>query len=132
MEAWFRALEATVGRPVFGPVVGSDVAAGVRAFTRTPGTTSPEFEFFDDYDQFMFDVLSGSARGAPYLGGSTVSDVSRAALEDAIAALSKAQGTNPSAWRSAMPQISFFALDVGSIGTIPWENRGTWGQVVAF
>ena len=132
MEAWFHAMEARVGAPVFAPIVGSNVAAGVRAFTRTPGTTSPEFEFFDDYDQFLFDVLSGRAHAAPYLGGSTVANVSRAALDDAIAALTKAQGPNPAAWRATMPQISFFALDVGSIGTIPWENRGTWGQVVAF
>jgi acyl-homoserine lactone acylase PvdQ len=131
MEAWFRALERRVGSAVFGPVItGSDTAAGVRAFTRTPGTTSPEFEFFDDYDQFMFDALSGRAHGAAYVA--SVPGVVRAALDDAIASLSAAQGPDPAKWRAPMPQISFQSLDIGSIGTIPWENRGTWGQAVAF
>src|SRR5947199_3098935 len=106
MQAWFRALERRVGARVFGPVTqGSDTAAGVRAFTRTPGTTSPEFEFFDDYDQFLFDVLSGRARGAAYV--TSISGVVRAALDDAIASLTAVQGPNPAAWRAPMPQISF-------------------------
>jgi len=29
-----------------------------------------------------------------------------------------------------MPQINFMALDVSSIPSIPWENRGTWGQAI--
>ena len=33
-------------------------------------------------------------------------------------------------WRAPMPQITFQELDVGAVGTIPWENRGTWGQAV--
>jgi hypothetical protein len=98
----------------------------VRAFTRTPGTTSPEFEFFDDYDQFMYDMLSGRARG--YIAD--VGALSRAALDDALAQLTKQQGADPTKWRAPMPQISFMELDVGAVGTIPWENRGTWGQAV--
>ncbi|HLW18369.1 MAG TPA: penicillin acylase family protein, partial [Actinomycetota bacterium] len=129
MEAWFKAMEARAGAAVFGPVVGGpDTADAVRAFTRTPGTTSPEFEFFDDYDQFMFDMLSGRARGADYV--QNVGALSRAALDDAIAQLTKQQGSDPTKWRAPLPQISFMALDVGTIGTIPWENRGTWGQAV--
>ena len=38
-----------------------------------------------DYDAFLYNVLSGYAHGAGYLGGSWASDVSRAALDDAIA-----------------------------------------------
>ena len=129
MDAWFAALEKRVGAAVFGPAIsGTDVAAGVRAFTQTPGTLSPRYEFFDDYDQFLYDMLSGRARGAAYV----VNGVVRAALDDAIASLTATQGPNPAAWRAPMPQISFQSLDVGSIGTIPWENRGTWGQAVAF
>jgi len=128
MEAWFKALEARAGRAVFGPVVSGAVADGVRAFTRTPGTTSPEFEFFDDYDQFLFDMLSGRARGARY--NVSTAGVVRAALDDAIAQLTAQQGSDPTKWRAPMPQISFMELDVGAVGTIPWENRGTWGQAV--
>src|SRR5438309_8155755 len=44
MDAWFSALEQRVGAAVFGPVInGSNVAAGVRAFTQTPGTMSPRY-----------------------------------------------------------------------------------------
>jgi len=131
MEAWFKALERRVAAPIFGPVVdGPDDAAGLRAFTRTPQTTSPEFEFFDDYDAFLYDALTRRARHARYLGTHGRNAVIRAALDDGIAALRKAQGADPSRWRADMPQIAFSALDVAALPTIPWENRGTWGQAV--
>jgi hypothetical protein len=133
LSAWFHALESKVAAPVFGPVVGgSDAAAGLRAFTRTPQTTSPEFEFFDDYDAFLYSVLSGRAHAAGYLGGASAADISRAALDQAIGELGKDQGDDPSKWRSPMPQIQFESLDVSDVPPIPWENRGTWGQAVAF
>lgn len=133
MEEWFKALEKRVAAPVFGAVVGSgDPAAGLRFFTRTPQTTGPEFEFYDDYDEFLYNVLTGRARAANYLGRRGVLGTTRAALDDAIASLRKAQGDDPSRWRADMPQITFFALDVSDIPKIPWENRGTWGQAIAF
>jgi penicillin amidase len=132
LNAWFHALEARVGAPVFGPVVGGPgIAAGVRHFTQTPPTTSPKYEFFDDYDAFLFNVLSGRAGGAPYLGRRSVDAVSRAALRAAVKRLRAAKGADPARWRAPMPQISFMALDVAGIGTIPWENRGTWGEALA-
>jgi penicillin amidase len=130
LSDWFHALEKRVARPVLGPVVGSDVAGGTRAFTRTPQTLSPEFEFFDDYDQFMYNALTGRARGAPYLGRQSALAVSRAVLDSAIAQLRRTQGPNPARWRAAMPQIDFQALDVSGVPSIPWENRGTWGEAV--
>jgi penicillin amidase len=133
MEAWFKALERRVAAPVFGPVVdGADAAAGLRAFTRTPQTTSPEFEFFDDYDAFLYNALTRRARAARYLGAHGRNAVIRAALDDAIGALAKTQGRDPARWRADMPQITFSALDVSEIPSIPWENRGTWGQAVSF
>lgn len=133
MEAWFKALERRVGRSVFAVALGGpDTATRVRAFTQTPSTTSPEFEFYDDYDAFMLDVLTGRARAARYLGKGTAVSVSRAALDDAITELTKAQGGDPSRWRADMPQITFQDLDVSDIPTIPWENRGTWAQAVGF
>jgi hypothetical protein len=132
LSAWFHALESRVAAPVFGPVIDSSPAdAGLRTFTQTPQTTSPEFEFFDDYDAFLYNALTGYAHGANYLGGASVSDVSRAALDDAIAKLRADQGNDPSHWRSPMPQINFQSLDVGGVPSIPWENRGTWGQALA-
>ena len=133
MSAWFHALDAGVGQSVFQPVTGStDTKAGVLAFTQH-AAGSPEFEFFDDYDAFLYNVMAGRTRsGASYLGGRSVSDVSKAALDVAVAGLSQAQGGTPSAWRADMPQIVFVALDVSSIPNIPWENRGTWGQAVDF
>ena len=131
-SAWFHALESRVAGHVFGPLVSDrDAAAGVRSFTQTPQTTSPEFEFFDDYDAFLYNVLTRRARHARYLGRASTPHVSRAALDDAIAALRSSQGDDPSRWRATMPQIEFQSLDVGNIGNIPWENRGTWGQAVA-
>jgi len=132
LSAWFHALESRVAAPVFGPVVpGPDAAAGVRSFTQTPQTTSPEFEFFNDYDAFLFNALTGRARAARYLGRRSASGVSRRALDDAIASLRETQGNDPARWRARMPQIEFQSLDVGNIAPIPWENRGTWGEAIA-
>ena len=124
--------EVTLVSPPFGPVTGGhNAAAGVRAYTQTGQTTSPEFEFFDDYDGFLYNVLSGRARHARYLGRGTNATVSEAALDDAIAALRKSQGPDPARWRAAMPQIRFQSLDVADLPPVPWENRGTWGEAIA-
>jgi penicillin amidase len=133
MEAWFKALERRAGAPVFGPVVnaGKGIAAGVRAFTQTPQTTSPEFEFYDDYDSFLFNVLTGRAHAARYLGRAGAAGIVRQALDDAINQLRGTQGNDASKWRADMPQIVFQDLDVSDIPTIDWENRGTWAQAVA-
>jgi penicillin amidase len=133
LSAWFHALDATVAQGVFQPVTGNaNTKDGVLTYT-LHAAGSPEFEFFDDYDSFLFNVLAGrTASGVDYLGGGTVSDVSKAALDIAVTQLSQAQGSTPSAWRADMPQIVFQATDVSSIPNIPWENRGTWGQAVDF
>jgi penicillin amidase len=131
LDAWFRALENLVAERVFGPVVGaSRPAAGVQGFTRTPQTTSPEYEFFSDYDEFVYNVMTGYAHGARYLDGRSPLAVSRQALDQAIAALRAKQGPHPAAWRAPMPMINFMALDVSGVPPIPWENRGTWGEAL--
>jgi penicillin amidase len=133
LSAWFHALDASVAQGVFQPVTGNaNTKDGVLVFTQH-AAGSPEFEFFDDYDAFLYNVMAGRTQsGTDYLGGQSASDVSKAALDVAVAQLSQAQGTTPSAWRADMPQIVFTALDVSSIPNIPWENRGTWGQAVDF
>jgi penicillin G amidase len=131
LDAWFASLENLVAAHVFGPVVGgADPAAAVQAFTRTPQTTSPQYEFFSDYDGFVYNVMSGYARGADYLGGESALQISRRALDQAIAQLTASQGHNPADWRAPMPMIDFQALDVAGVPSIPWENRGTWGQAL--
>ena len=134
MTAWVHALLRGAGQTVFQPVThNADTAAGVKSFTQIPGTTSPEFEFFDDYEAFLYDMLAGRTKsGARWFGSGSAQDVSKAALDEAVAGLSGKQGTDPSKWRADMPQINFMATDVANIAPIPWENRGTWGQIVAF
>jgi hypothetical protein len=131
-DAWFAALEDLVARPVFSGIVdqSNGAAAGVRALTQM-GSPSPKYEFFDDYDAFLYDVMSGRAHAARYLGARSALEVSRQALRQALAKLAAAQGPDPTRWRAAMPQISFTDLEVGGVPNIPWENRGTWGQAVA-
>jgi penicillin amidase len=132
MDAWFAAIERRIAEPVLGPAVagvGTNAESGVRTLTQTPGTISPQYEFFDNYDQFVYDVLAGRSHDR-YLGGASASDVSRAALKEAVAQLSGAQGNDAAQWRANMPLINFMALDVSSIPTIFWENRGTWGQAI--
>ena len=131
LDAWFAALENIVAERIFGPVVGSQgVGAAVQAFTRTPQTTSPEYEFFSDYDEFVYNVMTRYARGARYLGEASPLEASRQALDQAIAGLAAKQGTNPADWHAAMPMIDFQALDVSGVPPIPWENRGTWGEAI--
>jgi penicillin amidase len=131
LDTWFGALENRVAQQVFGSVVGRrNSAQGVQAFTRTPQTTSPEYEFFSDYDSFVYNTMIGYARGAHYLGGASPLQVSRQALDQAIARLSASQGRHPAEWREPMPMIDFMALDVSGVPSIPWENRGTWGEAV--
>jgi hypothetical protein len=83
-----------------------------------------------DYDAFVYNVMSGYAHGGAYLGGRSPLAVSREALDQAIAQLRSKQGTDPSKWRAPMPMIDFQSLDVAGVPSIPWENRGTWGQAV--
>ena len=131
LDAWFSALENLVAQHIFAPVLGTaNPGQEVQAFTRTPQTTSPEYEFFSDYDAFVYNVMSGFARGAGYLGGRSPFALSREALDQAIAALQSKQGPDPAAWRAAMPMINFQALDVSGVPSIPWENRGTWGEAI--
>jgi penicillin amidase len=131
MNAWFARLENLVSRHIFGPVLGlAHPAAEVQYYTRDPLTTSPQYEFFDDYDGFVYNVMSGYARGARYLGRMTPLGASRLALDQAIAGLRTRQGSTPSRWHARMPMINFQTLDVSGVPSIPWENRGTWGQAV--
>lgn len=133
MDAWFAAVEHQVTTPVFGPAlagIGSDAETAVRSLTQTPGTTSPKYEFFDQYDAFVYNALRGHTRDRRYLGGASASSASLAALRTAVSQLSAAQGPDPARWRADMPMISFTALDVSSIPSIPWENRGTLGMAI--
>jgi penicillin amidase len=133
MDAWFDAIEHEVAAPLFGPVLaglGPDAETGLRSLTQTAGTISPKYEFFDQYDAFLYNVLRAHTRDRGYLGGASVSDASLAALRTAVAQLSASQGNDPTRWRADMPLITFMALDVSSIPSIPWENRGTWGMAI--
>jgi penicillin amidase len=133
LSAWFHALESLAGRPVFQPATGNaNTREGVLTYTQH-SAGSPEFEFFDDYDAFLFNLMAGrTTAGVDYLGGSSPSDVSKAALDTAVGQLAGAQGADPATWRAVMPTIDFMAIDVSSIPSIPWENRGTWGQAVDY
>ena len=133
LSGWFHALESLAGRPLFQPVTSkANTKDGVVTYTQH-AAASPEFEFFDDYDAFLFNLMAGRTTAAvDYFGGSSASDVSKAALDTAVGDLKAAQGTDPSTWRAVMPTIDFTPIDVSSIPSIPWENRGTWGQAVDY
>ena len=109
----------------------SHLAWNKRGPSGRQGPGLKQFEFFNDYDAFLYNVLTHRARGARYLGHGGALAVSRAALDDAIAALRSKQGSDPSRWRAPMPQIQFQSLDVADLPSVPWENRGTWGEAIA-
>ncbi|MFL5824831.1 MAG: penicillin acylase family protein [Solirubrobacteraceae bacterium] len=131
LSAWFSNLENLVARHVFGPVLGqAHPASELQFYTRSPATSSPQFEFFDDYDAFVYNVMTGYARGAHYLGRRGPLGISRLALDQAIKQLRRTGGSQPARWHARMPMIQFQALDVSGVPSIPWENRGTWGQAI--
>jgi acyl-homoserine lactone acylase PvdQ len=60
--------------------------------------------------------------------------VLRRALDAAIAAMTKQYGANPSTWRRhhAISHLDSLTGVVGPSVTMPFEDRGSWVQEVAF
>jgi hypothetical protein len=69
-----------------------------------------------------------------YLHGRSVATVVLAALDRSVAALTKAYGADPSAWRDPHPRSTIKSLTgvIGPSRTMPYQDRGSWVQVVAF
>jgi hypothetical protein len=69
-----------------------------------------------------------------YLHGRSVNAVVLAALDRSIAALTTAYGPNPAAWRDPHPRSTIKSLTgvIGPSRTMPYQDRGSWVQVVAF
>jgi penicillin amidase len=69
-----------------------------------------------------------------YLHGRSVRSVVLAALDRSIASLTKDYGSDPAAWRDLHPRSTIDSLTgvIGPSRTMPYEDRGSWVQVVAF
>jgi penicillin amidase len=69
-----------------------------------------------------------------YLHGKTNRAVVLAALDRSIAALTKTYGADPKAWRDQHPRSTVDSLTgvIGPSRTMPYEDRGSWVQVIAF
>ena len=57
-----------------------------------------------------------------------------AALDRTIASLTKDHGADPAGWRDVHPRSTIDSLTgvIGPSRTMPYEDRGSWVQVVAF
>ncbi|MCU1589818.1 MAG: penicillin acylase family protein [Frankiales bacterium] len=69
-----------------------------------------------------------------YLHGRSVRAVVLAALDRTIASLTKDYGADPAAWRDKHPRSTIDSLTgvIGPSRTMPYEDRGSWVQVIAF
>jgi penicillin amidase len=69
-----------------------------------------------------------------YLHGRSVQSVVLAALDCTIASLTKDHGADPAGWRDVHPRSTIDSLTgvIGPSRTMPYEDRGSWVQVVAF
>jgi penicillin amidase len=69
-----------------------------------------------------------------YLHGRSTSAVVLTALDRSIAALSTTYGADPAAWRDKHPRSTIDSLTgvIGPSRTMPYEDRGSWVQVIAF
>jgi penicillin amidase len=69
-----------------------------------------------------------------YLHGRTVRAVTLAALDRTIASLTKDYGADPAKWRDPHPRSTIDSLTgvIGPSRTMPYEDRGSWVQVIAF
>jgi penicillin amidase len=69
-----------------------------------------------------------------YLRGRSTNAVVLAALDRSIAALTKTYGADPSSWRDPHPRSTISSLTgvIGPSRTMPYEDRGSWVQVIAF
>ena len=69
-----------------------------------------------------------------YVHSRSVNAVVLAALDRTIASLTASYGANPTAWRDPHPRSTINSLTgvIGPSRTMPFEDRGSWVQVVAF
>ncbi|MCW2542695.1 MAG: Penicillin acylase, partial [Frankiales bacterium] len=69
-----------------------------------------------------------------YTHGQSASALVLAALDRTIAALTTAYGADPASWRDPHPRSTIDSLTgvVGPSRTMPFEDRGSWLQVIAF
>jgi penicillin amidase len=69
-----------------------------------------------------------------YLHGRSVSSTVLAALDRTIASLTKDHGADPAAWRDVHPRSTIDSLTgvIGPSRTMPYQDRGSWVQVIAF
>src|SRR4051812_46305106 len=69
-----------------------------------------------------------------YLHGRSTTAAVLAALDRTIASLTKDHGADPAGWRDVHPRSTIDSLTgvIGPSRTMPYEDRGSWVQVVAF
>ena len=79
-------------------------------------------------------VKSSLPLSRSYLHGRSVQSVVLAALDRTIASLTKDHGADPAGWRDVHPRSTVKSLTgvIGPSRTMPYEDRGSWVQVVAF
>jgi acyl-homoserine lactone acylase PvdQ len=124
-----------IGDAVLGPVLGDLID---QFASLNPRDSNPSFDsgWYGYVDKDLRTALGAPVQGAfsrRYCGNGSL-DACRAslwaAIQTAVNQLATTQGSDPTAWRSQAPRISFAP---GLISyTMRWTNRSTFQQVIEF
>jgi hypothetical protein len=136
-EAWPRIADAVM-RPVLGPLLERLAALHGRSDDPGPGGSAYISGWYGYVDKDLRALLGQPVRGAfsrRYCGAGVLAACREAlweALDAAAAALERAQGPAPSAWRAdATKERIRFASGILP-DTMRWTNRPTFQQLMSF
>jgi acyl-homoserine lactone acylase PvdQ len=131
-DAWYDRLVHLVFDDELGPEGFELIGAPVSDYS--PASGSSFFFDFSSYLANLFDRTGGYARDycddLTTTGRESCADMVRRAFTEAFAKVVEAQGPDPAAWTTPAENLSFQAFGAGSVEGIPWQNRGTYNQVV--
>jgi acyl-homoserine lactone acylase PvdQ len=143
---WVDRFQDALYKPWFAPVMPNYTLASFRDAIDSPDQGADIFE--DNFDPLMLSIMQGRRASLPplvdYLNQPTgrfprtyaayhdaVMRGSRSALDDALDELTKAYGPDMTKWLDPAPRIRFDPLGAGFAPDMPFENKGTFIQIVA-
>ena len=143
---WIYRFQDALYRPWFAPVMSGYTLANFRDTIDSPDQGADIFE--DNFDPLMLSIMQGRRASLPvrvdYLRHprgrfphsatayrNSVMAASRRALDATLSDLSKQYGPNQARWLGQSEVMTYSALGAGFVPDMPFENKGTFIQVIA-
>jgi hypothetical protein len=142
------------GRQDFGPAVAiwdtfydklvhrifNDELGGLYPLVNVPisdgAANSNGSAYFADFSMHLWNLFNGGDLARDYCDNrktgatETCADVATAALQATVDDLTASQGSTMNLWSSPADYIEFGAVGAVMAPPIPWQNRGTYNQVI--